>query len=271
MMIRRLRTFKRSGLLLGTLLAVSVLALPQTVGQKKEEKPAPAPATVPITTEDLNQLSWRWIGPVDFSGRISEFAVPKGQTLTYYVLTASGGLWKTEDSGIHFEPIFDKYGNMSMGYLAIAPSDPKILYLGTGEPMHARSSAHGNGLWKSTDGGKSWVRAGLEKSFFIPKVEVDPKNSDIAYVAAEGKLYDNEMDCERGLLKTADGGKTWTNVFPVKDRGVADFVIDPANSDIVIAAAYKTFRRAWTYIDRQPGNYLYKTTDGGKKIGRAHV
>jgi len=246
------------------LLGLSALAMTQAASPKSAEKPAKDTATVPVTADDLSQFAWRWIGPVDFSGRITEFAVPRGQTLIYYVLTASGGLWKTEDSGIHFEPIFDKYGNMSMGYLAIAPSDPNILYLGTGEPMHARSSSHGNGLWKSTDAGKTWNRAGLEKSFFIPKVAVDSKNSDIVYAAAEGKLYDNEMDCERGLFKTTDGGKSWSNVFPVKDRGVADFIVDPANSDIVIAAAYKTFRRAWTFIDRQPGNDLFKTTDGGK-------
>ncbi len=224
-------------------------------------------AQVPVTTEDLNQFSWRWIGPVTFSGRITEFAVPRGQSQAYFVLTASGGLWKTEDGGIHFDPFFDKYGNMSMGYMAIAPSNPSIFYLGTGEPMHARSAAHGNGLWKSTDAGKTWTRIGLEKSFFIPKVAVDSKNPDIVYVAAEGKLYDNEMDCERGLFKSTDGGKTWANVFlaaGVKDRGVADFVLDPGNSDVVIAAAYKTFRRAWTYIDRQPGNNLYKSLDGGK-------
>jgi photosystem II stability/assembly factor-like uncharacterized protein len=243
-----------------------VILLAQTTGQKAGEKPVPsqAPASIPVTSEDLNQFAWRWIGPVNFSGRITEFAVPRGQTVTYYVLTASGGLWKTEDSGIHFEPIFDKYGNMSMGYLAIAPSDPRILYLGTGEPMHARSSSHGNGMWKSTDAGKTWTKIGLEKSFFIPKVAVDAKNPDIVYVAAEGKLYDTAMDCERGLFKSTDGGKTWTNVFPLKDRGVGDFVVDPQNSDVVIAGAYKTFRRAWTYIDRQPGNHLYKTTDGGK-------
>jgi photosystem II stability/assembly factor-like uncharacterized protein len=263
-MIHGSRTSKLLVGFLAGLLGFSVLAMSQATSGKAAEKPAQPAATIPITADDLNQFAWRWIGPVDFSGRITEFAVPRGQTLIYYVLTASGGLWKTEDSGIHFEPIFDKYGNMSMGYLAIAPSDPKVLYLGTGEPMHARSSSHGNGLWKSTDAGKTWTRAGLEKSFFIPKVAVDPKNSDIVYAAAEGKLYDNEMDCERGLFKTADGGKSWSNVFPVKDRGVADFVIDPANPDIVIAAAYKTFRRAWTFIDRQPGNHLYKTTDGGK-------
>jgi len=221
-------------------------------------------AQSPVTTDDFNQFTWRWVGPVTFSGRITEFAVPRGQSQMYYVLTASGGLWKTEDGGIRFEPIFDKYGNMSMGYMAIAPSNQTILYLGTGEPMHARSSAHGNGMWKSTDAGKTWTNIGLTKSFYIPKVAVDFKNPDIVYVAAEGKLYDNETDCERGLYKSADGGKTWANVFPLKDRGVADFVLDPRNSDVVIAAAYKTFRRTWTYIDRQPGNNLYKTTDGGK-------
>jgi photosystem II stability/assembly factor-like uncharacterized protein len=222
---------------------------------------------VPATTEDLNQFSWRWIGPVTFSGRITEFAVPRGQSQAYYALTASGGIWKTEDGGIHFEPLFERYGNMSMGYLAIAPSNPNILYLGTGEPMHARSSAHGNGVWKSMDAGKTWTKIGLEKSFFIPKVAVDSKNPDIVYVATEGKLYDNAMDCERGLYKSTDGGKTWTNIFlaaGVKDRGVGDFVLDPGNSDVIIAAAYKTFRRAWTYIDRQPGNSLYKSVDGGK-------
>jgi photosystem II stability/assembly factor-like uncharacterized protein len=217
-----------------------------------------------ITADDLNQLSWRWVGPVNFSGRISEFAVPPGQTTTYYILAASGGVWKTEDAGIHFEPIFDKYGNMSMGSLAIAASDPKILYLGTGEPMHARSSSHGNGVWKSTDGGKTWANVGLTNSYFINKVQVDPKNPDVVYVAAEGKLYENAMDCERGFYKTVDGGRTWERLWPVADRGVGDFVVDPRDFNVVIAQAYKLYRRAWTYIDRQPGNWLYKTVDGGK-------
>jgi photosystem II stability/assembly factor-like uncharacterized protein len=217
-----------------------------------------------ITAEDLDQLSWRWVGPVNFSGRISEFAVPPGQTTTYYVLAASGGVWKTEDAGTHFEPIFDKYGNMSMGSLGIAPSDPNILYLGTGEPMHARSSSHGNGVWKSTDAGKTWTNVGLTKSYFINKVQVHPKDPNIVYVAAEGKLYDNAMDSERGFYKTVDGGKTWERLWPVADRGVGDFAVDPRNFDVVIAQAYKTYRRTWTFIDRQPANWLYKTVDGGK-------
>ncbi len=250
------RLSRTSSFFVALAVAVSLLGAP---GHAQN----PPPNT--ITADDFNQFTWRWVGPTTFSGRITAFAVPRGQSQTYYVLTASGGLWKTADSGIHFEPIFERYGTLSMGWMAIAPSNQDILYLGTGEPMHARASTHGNGVWKSTDAGKTWTHVGLDQSYFIPKVEVDPRNPDIVFVAGEGKLYDNATDSERGLFKTTDGGKTWTNIFtPLKDRGVGDFVIDPANPDIIIAAAYKTFRRAWTYIDRQPGNDLYKTLDGGK-------
>jgi len=217
-----------------------------------------------ITTKDLDVFAWRHIGPWTFSGRITDFAVPSGQSRIYYVATASGGLWKTDDGGISFKPIFDQYGNMSMGNVEVAASDHNIVYAGTGEAMHARSSAHGNGMWKSTDAGKTWTHIGLEESHYIPKIAIDPKNPDIVYVAAEGKLYSNSMDCQRGLYKTTDGGQTWALVLDLKDRGVGDFVIDPRNSDIVIAGGYKTFRRSWTFIDRQPGNYFYKTTDGGQ-------
>ncbi len=217
-----------------------------------------------ITTKDLDVFAWRHIGPWTFSGRITDFAVPSAQSQIYYVATASGGLWKTEDSGISFKPIFDQYGNMSMGNVEVAASDHNIVYAGTGEAMHARSSAHGNGMWKSTDAGKTWTHIGLENSHYIPKIAIDPRDPDIVYVAAEGKLYSNHMDCQRGLYKTTDGGETWDLVLDLKDRGVGDFVIDPRDSDIVIAGGYKTYRRAWTFIDRQPGNYFYKTTDGGR-------
>jgi photosystem II stability/assembly factor-like uncharacterized protein len=223
-----------------------------------------AGAQAPLTVKDLDIFSWRHIGPWTFSGRITSFAVPSGQSKVYYAATASGGVWKTEDHGISFRPIFDKYGTLSIGFLAVAPSNPDILYLGTGEPMHARSSSHGNGMWKSTDAGKTWAPIGLEKSFFIAKVAVHPENPDIVYAAAEGKLYDNEMDCERGLYKTTDGGRTWSLSLDLGDRGVGDFVMNPLNPEILIAAAYKTYRRTWTFIDRQPGNHLYKTTDGGR-------
>ncbi len=221
-------------------------------------------ATSVVTADDFNQFSWRFVGPMSFSGRVSGFAVPRGQSQTYYALMASGGIWKTSDGGTHFEPIFEHYGTQSMGWLAIAPSNANILYLGTGEPMHARASTHGNGMWKSIDAGKTWTHVGLEKSYFIPMVAVDSKNPDIVYAAAEGKLYDNEMDCERGLFRSADGGKTWTNLGPLKDRGVSDFYVDPRNSNVIITFAYKHYRRAWTYDDRDADNGIFKSTDAGK-------
>jgi len=222
-------------------------------------------AEAPVTTKDLNIFSWRHIGPWTFSGRITDFAVPIGQSQTYYVATASGGLWKTEDGGISFVPLFDQYGNMSIGNVDVSQSDTNIVYMGTGEAMHARSSSHGNGMWKSTDAGKTWTHIGLEKSYYIPRIAVDDKNPNIVYVAAEGELYNNDMEgYQRGLYKTVDGGETWALVLDLKDRGVGDFVLHPTNSDIIIASAYKTYRRAWTFIDKQPGNFLYKSTDGGK-------
>ncbi len=242
----------------------AVVCLLGALGYAQNASSAPQKAQSVVTADDFNQFNWRWIGPMTFSGRITGFAVPRGQSQTYYVLTATGGLWKTADGGTHFDPIFEKYGTGSMGWMAIAPSNQDILYLGTGEPMHARASTHGNGMWKSTDAGKTWNHIGLEKSYFISSVAVDFKNPDIVYAAAEGKLYDNEMDCERGLFKSTDGGKAWTNLGPMKDRGVGDFVIDPRNSSIVVASAYKHYRRAWTYDDRAVGNGLYKTIDGGK-------
>ncbi|MEE8377041.1 MAG: hypothetical protein V3R45_01595, partial [Candidatus Aminicenantaceae bacterium] len=217
-----------------------------------------------VTTKDLNVFSWRHIGPWTFSGRITDFAVPNGQSQIYYVATASGGVWKTEDGGISFVPIFDQYGNMSIGNIDVAQSDHNIVYMGTGEAMHARSSSHGNGMWKSTDAGKTWTHIGLEMSYYIPRIAIDDKNPDIVYVAAEGELYNNDMEgYQRGLYKTIDGGETWALVLDLKDRGVGDFVLHPSNSDIIIASGYKTYRRAWTFIDKQPGNFLYKSTDGG--------
>jgi len=218
-----------------------------------------------LNSEDLDTFEWHHVGPWTFSGRISAICVPDGQNDVYYIGVASGGVWKSEDKGISFQPIFENYGNMSIGFIAVAPSDHDIVYVGTGEAMHARSSSHGNGVWKSTDGGETFTQlADLQNSHYINKIAIHPQNPDILYVACEGKLYSNEMDCERGLYKSTDGGATFQRLGPVDDRGVGDFVMDPNNPDVIIAHAYKTYRRSWTFIDRQEGNWLYKTTDGGQ-------
>jgi len=159
--------------------------------------PCVLPAQSQLKTADLNVFNWRLIGPWNFSGRFSHVAVPEGQTLVYYVAAATGGIFKTENGGLSFAPIFEHNGNQSIGYIAIAPSDPKILYVGTGEALHARASYRGNGMWKSVDAGKTWQKIGMEDSYYIPKVMVHPKNPDVVYVAAEGKLYDNEPNCLR--------------------------------------------------------------------------
>jgi photosystem II stability/assembly factor-like uncharacterized protein len=226
--------------------------------------PNPASAQQ-IATSDLDAFTWHHVGPWTFSGRISAISVPEGQNDVYYVGAASGGVWKSENKGISFKPIFENYGNMSIGYIAVAPSNHDIVYVATGEAMHARSSSHGNGVYKSTDGGETFTHlSDLRESHYINKIAIHPQNPDILYVACEGKLYSNEMDCERGLYKSTNGGESFQKVWDVDDRGVGDFVMDPNNPDVIIAHAYKTYRRSWTYIDRQEGNWLYKTTDGGR-------
>lgn len=222
------------------------------------------PAQEGLKTENFNILDWRHIGPWNFSGRFSHVAVPAGQSLKYYVAAATGGIFKTENGGLSFTPIFEHNGNQSIGYIAISPSNPDILYVGTGEALHARASYHGNGMWKSVDAGKTWQKIGLEETYYIPKVMVHPQNPDIVYVAAEGKLYSNNKDCQRGLYKTSDGGKNWKRILDLKDRGVGDFDMDLHNPDTLIACAYRIFRRTYTFMDRQHGNGFYKTTDGGE-------
>lgn len=178
-----------------SLIFLAVIITAAAKGQKQEsQKSAVFSGKIPLRPKDLEQFTWRHIGPWPFSGRITNFAVPPEQSQVYYVLTATGGLWKTEDGGIHFEPIFEKYGNQSLGYLAIAPSNPNILYLGTGEPIHSRVAYHGNGVWKSTDGGKSWKKltAGLPD---LEKMKtgrnglaIYPKNPNIVYLRLDEEV-----------------------------------------------------------------------------------
>lgn len=214
----------------------------------------------------LSNIRYRSIGPTRESGRFVDIAVPLQQPHVFYAAAASGGLWKTTNNGQTFEPIFDNEKVFSIGDIAVAPSNPDILWVGTGEANNSRSSYWGDGVYKSVDGGKTWTNMGLKESHHIGRVVIHPTNPDVVYVAALGHLYTENP--ERGLYKTADGGKTWTKVLEVvidgRYVGAVDVVINPKNPDVLYAATYDRLRKPWTYQIGGAGSGIYKTTDGGR-------
>ncbi|MHC5062471.1 MAG: WD40/YVTN/BNR-like repeat-containing protein [Planctomycetota bacterium] len=208
------------------------------------------------------QMNWRSIGPSTFSGRVVDIEAVASKPSTYYVAAGSGGLWKTVNDGTSFEPIFDHQAVISIGDLAIAPSDSKVLYVGTGEANNQRSSYWGDGIYKSTDAGKSWEHVGLEGTDHIGRIVVHPENPDLVYVAALGALYKSNE--ERGLYRSKDGGGSWELVkFISADVGFVDVAMDPENPQILYAAAYERRRRAHHFYEYGAGSAIYKTSDGG--------
>ena len=178
--------------------------------------------------EVISGLKWRSIGPAFTSGRIADFAVNPQNHSEYYVAAASGNIWKTTNDGITFKTVFDKYGAYSIGCLAIDPNNPFLVWAGTGENNHQRALGYGDGVYKSTDAGKSWKNMGLKESRQIGKILIDPRNSDIVFVAAEGSVWGSGGD--RGLYKTTDGGKNWKKVLEISENtGVNNVIYDPRN------------------------------------------
>lgn len=223
-------------------------------------------ASQPISEELLKNLTYRSIGPTRQGGRFVDYAVPKQQPYTFYAATASGGLWKTVNNGITFEPIFDHEKVFSIGDVTVAPSNPNIVWVGTGEANNSRSSYWGDGVYKSVDAGKTWKNMGLKESHHIGRIVIHPKNPDIIYVAALGHLYSENP--ERGLYKTTNGGKSWKKILDMvargKNIGVVDAVMHPSNPEILYAATYDKERKPWTFNLGGAGSGIYKTSDGGK-------
>jgi len=216
-----------------------------------------------FTESVINALKWRCIGPANMGGRIDDVAVVENNPHIIYVATASGGVWKTTNNGVTWEPIFDDQITSSIGDITIAPSNPDIVWVGTGEPNNRQSSSWGNGVYKSADGGKTWKNMGLRDSHHIGRIVIHSSNPDIVYVAALGHLWGPNK--ERGLFKTTDGGKTWINTkFINEDTGFVDVAIDPNSPNTLYAAAYQRRRRGWGFIGGGPGSGLYKTIDGGQ-------
>ncbi len=229
------------------------------------EAPAPAPAS-PINQSDdplLRTFVWRSIGPANMGGRIDDVAVVDRDPSVYYVGYATGGIFKTVNNGTTFTPIFDTYPTSSIGDLALAPSNPDVLYVGTGEANNRQSSSFGDGVYKSTDAGKTFVNVGLKDTQSIARIVVHPRNPDMVYVAAVGHLFGPNK--ERGLFKTTDGGKTWVNTkFIDEDTGFTEVVIDPSRPDTLYAASYQRRRTAHGFNGGGPGSAIWKTTDGGR-------
>jgi photosystem II stability/assembly factor-like uncharacterized protein len=217
----------------------------------------------PLTAELLRGLRFREIGPAVTGGRIHDVEALPDDPSTVYVATASGGLWKTTNHGTTWTPIFDSQPVSTFGDVAIAPSNPDVIWAGTGEQNNRQSTSWGNGVYRSMDGGKTWTHLGLEETRHIGKVVVHPTNPDIAYVAALGNLW--KPNPERGVFKTTDGGRTWTKALYVDTlTGAVDLEMDPADPNTLYAATYQRLRRAWGFNGGGPGSGIHKTTDGGR-------
>ena len=231
--------------------------------KKDEKKEAPAEEKKGgMTPDTFSGLKFRLIGPAVASGRVMSIAVNPRDKFEYYVGVASGGVWKTVNDGTTWTPVFDKEGSYSIGWITLDPNDPAVVWVGTGESNSQRSVSYGDGIYRSDDGGKNWTNLGLKKSEHIGRVVIDPRDSKVVYVAAEGPLWGPGGD--RGLYKTTDGGKNWKAVLTISENtGVVDVAIDPSNPDIVYAAAYQRRRHVFTLIDGGPESAIYKSTDAG--------
>lgn len=212
-------------------------------------------------------LPWRCIGPVDQGGRLVDIEPVPGEPFTFYIAYASGGIWKTENSGTTYEPLFDFQRTIIIGDLAVDPQDPQTLWVGTGENNSSRSSYGGAGVFRSKDGGKTWQPAGLAQSDRIGRILVDPRNSKRVVVASLGPLYTEGG--QRGIYETTDGGASWTPVLTIDERtGFVDMVRDPTNPDILYASAWERLRRPWDFVESGPGSAIYKSMDGGTSWSR---
>jgi photosystem II stability/assembly factor-like uncharacterized protein len=243
-------------------LAGSSLAAPQARDTKDE--------TDPLAGISLGALRFRSLGPAVTSGRISDFAVNPHNRSEYYVATSSGGVWKTSNAGTTYTPIFDDQGSYSIGCVTMDPDNPNVVWVGTGENNNQRAVDYGDGLYKTEDGGRSWKHMGLKESEHIGMIAIDPRDSDVVYVAAYGPLW--KAGGDRGLYKTMDGGTTWDAVLFISEHtGVSEVHLDPRDPDVIYAVAHQRRRHVFTLVGGGPESALYKSRDGGanwQKINR---
>jgi len=242
-------------------LAVLCLALTTFAQQPTPTPEHPEDATT--ETKSFDRLEWRSIGPANMGGRVADIEGVAGDPNVVYVATASGGLFKTTNGGVRWTPLFERQGTISIGDIALEPGNPEVVWLGTGESAVRNSVSYGDGVYKSTDGGRTWQHMGLRDSLHVSKILVHPRNPDVVYVGALGHAYGpNE---ERGVFMTTDGGKTWNKTLYLDpDHGVADMDIDPSNPNIVYAAMWKFRRTPWGHTSGDEKGGLFRSIDGGR-------
>ena len=223
-------------------------------------------------TSNFSGLHWQYIGPVNISGRCTDVEAvgPRGKNYTIWVASASGGVWKSVNEGVTFEPVFEHQGTSTIGDVAVTPSDPEVVWVGTGEANIFRSSNPGCGVWKTTDGGETWEHMGLEETFTISRILVHPSDPDVVYVASSGHEW--TQNDQRGLYKTTDGGKSWEKIlYKGPEAGVNDIVMDPRDPGVIYATTWQRTRLKWndprTYENHR-NNGVWKTNDGGKSWKR---
>jgi photosystem II stability/assembly factor-like uncharacterized protein len=219
------------------------------------------------TDPALRGFQWRSIGPVAMGGRVNEIAVVERNPHTFYVGFATGGLWKTVNNATTFEPVFDSHGTHSIGSVAVSQTNPDIVWVGTGEANNRQSSSFGDGVYKSTDAGRTWTHMGLRETQTINRLVIHPTNPEIVWVAATGPLFNANTD--RGVYRTTDGGRTWEKTLYIDENtGATDLVVDPSNPDVLYAATYQRRRSAWGFAGGGPGSGIHKSTDGGRTWAR---
>ena len=224
---------------------------------------SPAAQTkAPLTADAVSALRLRNIGPANMSGRFVDMAVVERDPYTMYVASATGGIFRTTDNGITWAPVFENEPVHSIGDIEVFQPNPDVIWVGTGERASRQSSGWGDGVYKSTDAGKTWQNVGLRESHHVGRIAAHPTNPDIVFVAAMGHLWGRNT--ERGLYRTTDGGRTWQPVLQIdEDTGVVDVAIDPSDANVMYAASYQRRRTAFGFHGGGPGSALYKSTDGG--------
>jgi photosystem II stability/assembly factor-like uncharacterized protein len=228
-------------------------------GQDKKDEP--------WSDKNFEGLEFRSIGPAFMSGRIADIAIHPEDDNTWYIAVASGGVWKTENAGVTWKPIFDKEGSFATGCVTVDPNNPHVVWVGTGENVGGRHLSFGDGVYRSDDAGSTWKNMGLKNSNHISKIVIHPENSDVIWVASQGPLW--TKGGERGLYKSIDGGKNWKKTLGNSEwTGVTDIAIDPRNPDQMYAATWDRHRTVAAYMGGGPGTGLYRSSDGGRDMGK---